>query len=77
MLKHILFFKLENLSARVVGPMLRRTGQNLFFRGTEMQGDAHNNDRLVPSMRCVPISDAKYPKLLDVSHNSTSRCLLK
>jgi len=24
-----------------------------------------HDDRLVPSLRCVPISDSKYPKLLD------------
>ena len=70
MLKGILYFKLENFAARVLGPMARRTGQSLFNRGTQMQGEFHNNDRLVPSLRCVPISDAKYPKLLDVSLRS-------
>ena len=29
------------------------------------QGDLAHEDRLVPSMRCIPISDSKYPKLLD------------
>ncbi len=39
-----------------------------------MQGDLANEDRLVPSMRCVPISDAKFPRLLDadwVAPNAT------
>jgi hypothetical protein len=31
-----------------------------------MQGEAGHQDVLVPSLRCVPISEAKYPKLLDV-----------
>jgi len=30
-----------------------------------MQGEMGHEDILVPSLRCVPISDAKYPKLLD------------
>ena len=39
-----------------------------------MQGDMANEERLVPSLRCVPISDSKYPKLLDahwVAPNAT------
>jgi gamma-carbonic anhydrase len=30
-----------------------------------MQGEFGHEDRLVPSTRCIPISDAKYPRLLD------------
>lgn len=66
MLKGILYFKLENLTARVVAPFFRRTGQKVYYRGVGLQGDMGHEDRLVPSLRCVPISDAKYPKLLDV-----------
>jgi len=66
MLKGILFYKLENLTSKVIGPMFRRTGQSLFWLGSSLQGPMDNNDRLVPSLRCIPISDAKYPKLLDV-----------
>jgi hypothetical protein len=50
----------------VLGPMFRRTGQSIYRRGVALQGEIGHEDRLVPSMRCVPISDAKYPKLLDV-----------
>jgi hypothetical protein len=66
MLKGVLYFKLENFTARVVAPLYRRTGQSLFRSGVKLQGPMGHDDRLVPSLRCVPISDAKYPRLLDV-----------
>ena len=31
------------------------------------QGASAHEDTMQPSLRCVPISDSKYPKLLDVS----------
>lgn len=62
----MLYFKLETLTARVLGPMFRRTGQSLYKQGVAFQAELGHEDRLVPSMRCVPISDAKYPRLLDV-----------
>ena len=65
MLKGVLYYKLETFSARVLGPLYRRLGQSLYARGTALQGELANEDRLVPSLRCVPISDAKYPRLLD------------
>lgn len=74
MLKGVLYFKLETFSARVLGPLFRRTGQSLYASGTALQGSFSNEDRLVPSVRCVPISDAKYPRLLDadwVAPNAT------
>jgi hypothetical protein len=67
MLKGVLFYKLENITARVIAPFLRSTGQAVFHRGQQFQGQLQNDDRLVPSLRCIPISDGKYPKLLDVS----------
>lgn len=67
MFKGVLYFKLENFTSRVLGPILRSTGQQLFRNGVRLQGSEGREDRLVPSLRCVPISDAKYPKLLDVS----------
>ncbi len=66
MLKGVLYFKLENLTARVIGPIFRRTGQSVYRRGVAFQGDIGHEDRLVPSLRCITISDAKYPRLLDV-----------
>ena len=66
MLKGILYFKLENLAARTVGPMFRRVGQQVFRQGLSYQGQSAHEDTIVPSLRCVPISDSKYPKLLDV-----------
>lgn len=65
--KSILFYKLETFSARVLAPILRSTGQKIYKRALLFQGDLVNEDRLVPSLRCIPISDAKYPRLLDVS----------
>lgn len=66
MFKSVLYYKLENLTARLLGPMFRRTGQSLYQSGVAFQGALGHEDRLVPSLRCIPISDAKYPKLLDV-----------
>ena len=66
MLKGILYYKLENLTTKVVGPTFRRLGQQLFKRGLDMQGELAHQDVLVPSLRCVPISESRYPKLLDV-----------
>ena len=66
MFKGVLYFKLETLTARVLGPMFRRTGQSIYRSGVAFQGELGHEDRLVPSLRCVPISDAKYPRLLDV-----------
>lgn len=67
MFKGVLYFKLESVTARVLGPFFRRAGQNMYRSGVALQGDLANEDRLVPSTRCIPISDAKYPRLLDVS----------
>jgi len=67
MFKGVLYFKLETLTARVLGPMFRRAGQSMYRSGVAFQGEFGHEDRLVPSTRCVPISDSKYPKLLDVS----------
>ena len=66
MLKGIVFYKLESFTAKVLSPLLRKTGQNVFNRGVQFQGALNHDDRLVPSLRCIPISDAKYPRLLDV-----------
>lgn len=67
MLKGVLYFKLENFTSKVLGPALRKAGQRVFNAGAQYQGNLNYQDRLVPSLRCVPISEAKYPKLLDVS----------
>ena len=48
-----------------MGPSLRRIGQNLFRKGVAMQGNAGCDDAVQPSLRCIPISESKYPKLLD------------
>jgi hypothetical protein len=66
MFKGVLYFKLETLTSRVLAPIFRRTGQSLYRQGVAFQGDLGHEDRLVPSLRCVPTSDAKYPRLLDV-----------
>jgi len=67
MLKGVLYYKFETLTAKVLGPLFRRTGQAIYQSGVSFQGEHGHEDRLVPSLRCVPISDAKYPRLLDVS----------
>jgi hypothetical protein len=69
MFKGVLYYKLESLSARVLAPLFRRTGQSVYRQGVAFQGQLGHEDRIVPSLRCVPISDAKFPRLLDVSRN--------
>lgn len=64
MLKGVLYYKLENMTVKV-GPAFRRVGNSLFRAGMANQADAAHEDYMVPSLRCVPISDSKYPRLLD------------
>jgi hypothetical protein len=66
MLKGILYYKFENLTVQM-GPIFRNWGQSLFRSGLAFQGASAHEDKIVPSLRCVPISASKYPKLLDVS----------
>ena len=66
MLKGILYYKFENLTVQM-GPISRNLGQSLFRSGLAYQGASAHEDKIVPSLRCVPISASKYPKLLDVS----------
>ena len=68
MLKGLLYYKLDNLTVSM-GPQLRSWGQSLFRAGMAAQGASAHEDTMQPSLRCVPISDSKYPKLLDVSNH--------
>ncbi len=73
MLKGVLFYKLENMTHKV-GPVLRKIGQGIYRAGVANQGEHGHEDYAVPSTRCVPISDSKYPRLLDadwVAPNAT------
>lgn len=63
MLRGVVYFQLENWTSSL-GPKLRAIGQNLFRTGVAMQGPMGHEDRRVPSMRCIPISDSKFPRLL-------------
>ena len=62
----LLYYKLENATVSM-GPKFRAWGQSLFRAGMAAQGASGHQDTMQPSLRCVPISDSKYPKLLDVS----------
>ena len=63
MLKGVLYYKMEN-AAVGFGPMFRAWGNQLFRQGLALQGPSAHEDTLVPSLRCVAISDSKFPKLL-------------
>jgi carbonic anhydrase/acetyltransferase-like protein (isoleucine patch superfamily) len=63
-LKGALYYKLENATVSMA-PKIRKMGRDLFNQGNDMQGAMAHKDYLVPSLRCVPISNAKYPKTLD------------
>jgi hypothetical protein len=75
MLKGLLYYKLENVSVSLA-PLFRNLGQSLFRSGMVNQGASAHTDRIVPSLRCVPTSAGVYPKLLDVSVD-TSRIIVK
>lgn len=64
MFKRIVFHNLEKTVVTGLGPALRKWGQSLFNTGVDMVGEDGHRDRLVPSLRCVPINDKVYPKLL-------------
>jgi hypothetical protein len=66
MFKGALYYKLENMTVGM-GPNLRRWGQNMFRAGMANQGAMAHEDTIQPSLRCVPISASKFPRLLDVS----------
>jgi hypothetical protein len=74
MLKGILFYKLENATISM-GPAFRALGQQLFRQGMSLQGASAHEDTLVPSLRCVPISSTKFPKLLEVSTRQHYNCV--
>lgn len=40
MFKGVLYFKLETLTARVLGPLFRRTGQSIYRSGVTFQGSS-------------------------------------
>jgi hypothetical protein len=67
MLKGVLYYKMENATV-ALGPTIRQWGQALFKQGMGMQGASAHEDSLVPSLRCVPVSESKYPRLLDVPY---------
>jgi len=41
-----------------------------------MQGEMGHTDTLVPSLRCVPISNAKFPKTLDADFVAPNAVLI-
>jgi hypothetical protein len=55
-LKGALYYKLENATVGLA-PKIRNMGRNLFAQGNEMQGAMAHKDYMVPSLRCVPISN--------------------
>ena len=69
MFKGTLYYSLENMKIGLA-PSLRKWGQNLFRQGMANQGAMAHEDTLVPSLRCVPVSASKFPRLLDVSLTS-------
>ena len=64
MFKRVLFHKLEKFTVQTLGPTIRKWGQQIYKTGTEFTGDDQPHDELVKSLRCVPISNKVFPKLL-------------
>ena len=63
-LKGSLYYTLENVAAGLA-PKIRKAGQKIFHDGLAQQGKMAHRDTMVPSLRCVPISNTWYPKSLD------------
>lgn len=74
-MKGALFYKLENMTC-AMGPQVRRWGQQMFKQGMAMQGEMAHQDTIVPSLRCIPISNSKYPKTLDADFVAPNACLI-
>jgi serine acetyltransferase len=64
MFKRVLFHKLEKFTVQTLAPTIRKWGQQIYRAGTEYTGDDQQHDELVKSLRCVPINDKVFPKLL-------------
>ena len=47
----VLYELLNGLSEKVVGPLLRRTGQRLYSIGNTIEGESLSEDRPTPSLR--------------------------
>ena len=65
MLKGLAYYRLENAYV-ALGPSFRKWGQSLFRSGMVAQGASAYEDTVQPSLRCVAVSDSKFPRLLDV-----------
>ncbi|CAI2373490.1 unnamed protein product [Moneuplotes crassus] len=64
MFRRIIFHRLERFTLGTIAPTFRNLGQNLFKTGSQICGPDSHSDQLVRSMRCVPINNTVYPKLL-------------
>lgn len=64
MLKRVLFYRMENYTVTKIGPMLRNWGKAVFNQGTDLVGDNAHTDKLVYSLRSIPLSNRVFPKLL-------------
>lgn len=65
MFKRAIYLKMEKFTVQTMGPTLRKWGQSLFWVGVENTKNEEPVDRLVPSLRAVPIHNGKvFPKLL-------------
>lgn len=74
MFKRIFYHKMEKYTVTSLGPMLRKWGQSVFNTGVEMAGPDAHRDTLVKSLRCVPLNNKVFPKLLSadwVAPNAT------
>lgn len=74
MLKRVLFHKMDKATVTTLGPMLRRWGQSVFNTGVNYCGEDCHKDQLVRSLRCVPLNNKVFPKLLSadwVAPNAT------
>jgi len=54
MLKGILYFKLENLTAQKLGPYFRSLGQQVFKSGMAYQGAAAHEDQCILNSKLNP-----------------------
>lgn len=64
MIRRLVFYKIEKWAVTSMGPKFRKIGQSIFNMGEELCGKDAASDKLVPSLRNIPVSNKVFPKLL-------------
>lgn len=64
MLGRFIYHQIDKFCVTKAGPQLRKWGQGIFNTGLDYCGDNHHRDPLRKSLRCIPLNNKVFPKLL-------------